>query len=147
MKKWFHVGSGRWIFRIPPSGKPKPKDTCLLGHPVNPPRHGQVGKCKIQEFVRNKRKQMHIFKGFYDQSDTYHDTQTHYLMEQEPSLLQDQAEVMDATTADKVEALKNERMGPPGPCSSRSGSRYSMSKTYGPRDIISLVIPRLEDNT
>jgi hypothetical protein len=89
---------------------------------------------------------MHIFKGFEDQSDTYHDTRTHYLMEQDPFLLQDQADVMDATAADKVEALKNERMGPPGPCSSRSGSRYSMSRTCGPRDIISLIIPRLGDN-
>jgi hypothetical protein len=35
---------------------------------------------------------MHIFKGFEDQRDIYHDTQTHYLMEQEPSLMQDQAE-------------------------------------------------------
>ena len=35
---------------------------------------------------------MHIFKGFYDQSDTYHDTRTHYLMEKEPSLTQDQAD-------------------------------------------------------
>jgi hypothetical protein len=35
---------------------------------------------------------MHVFKGFEDQSDTYHDTRTHYLMEQEPSLMQDQAE-------------------------------------------------------
>ena len=61
---------------------------------------------------------MHIFKGFEDQSDTYHDTQTHYLTEQDPSLLQDQVEVMDATAADKVEVLKNERMGSPGPCSS-----------------------------
>ena len=34
---------------------------------------------------------MHIFKGFEDHNDTYHDTQTHYLMEQDPSLLQDQA--------------------------------------------------------
>jgi hypothetical protein len=49
--------------------------------------------------------------------------------------------------ADKVEALKNERMGPPGPCSSRSGSHYSMSRTCGSRDIISLVIPRLGDNS
>jgi hypothetical protein len=39
----------------------------LLGHLVNPPKHGQVGKCKIQAVVRNKRKQMHIFKGFNDQ--------------------------------------------------------------------------------
>jgi hypothetical protein len=58
---------------------------------------------------------MHIFKGFEDHSDTYHDTQTHYLMEQDPSLLQDQVDVMDVVAADKVEALKNERMGPPGP--------------------------------
>jgi hypothetical protein len=92
MKKWCCEGSGRWIFRNPPSGKPKPTDTGLLGHPVNPPRHGQVGKRKIQAVVRNKRNQMHIFKGFDDQSDTYHDTWTNYLMEQEPSLTQDQAD-------------------------------------------------------
>jgi hypothetical protein len=53
---------------------------------------------------------------------------------------------MDDVAADKVEVLKNENMGPLGPCSSRSGSRYSMSRTYGPRDIISLVIPKLGDN-
>jgi hypothetical protein len=35
---------------------------------------------------------MQIFKGFEDQSDTYHDNQTHYLMEQEPSLMQEQAD-------------------------------------------------------
>jgi hypothetical protein len=55
---------------------------------------------------------MHIFKGFEDQSDTYHDTRTHYLMEQDPSLLQDQAEVMDATATDRVEALKGRKDGP-----------------------------------
>jgi hypothetical protein len=57
---------------------------------------------------------MHIFKGFEDQSDTYHDTRTHYLMEQDPSLLQDQVEVMDAAiaAADKVEALKERKDGP-----------------------------------
>ena len=66
-------------------------------------------------------------------------------MEQDPFLLQDQAEVTDVV-ADKVEALKNEEMGPPGPCSCRSGSRYSMSRTCGPQDIISLVIPILGDN-
>jgi len=42
-------------------------DKDLLGHPVNPPRHGQVEKCKIQAVVINKRNQMHIFKGFNDQ--------------------------------------------------------------------------------
>jgi hypothetical protein len=48
-----------------------------------------------------------------------------------------------AAAADKVEALKEEKMGPPAPCSSRSGSRYSMSRTCGPRDIVSLIIPKL----
>jgi hypothetical protein len=38
-------------------------------------------------------------------------------------------------------------MGLPGPDSSQYGSQYSMSRIYGPRDIISLVIPRLGDNT
>jgi hypothetical protein len=55
---------------------------------------------------------MHIFKGFEDESDTYHDTRTHYLMEQDPSLLQDQAEVMDAAAVDKVETLEGRTEGP-----------------------------------
>jgi hypothetical protein len=85
---------------------------------------------------------MHIFKSFENQSDTYHDTRTHYLMEQDLFLLQDQADVMDAVVvaANKVEELKKKSMVPPGPCLSRSGSQYSMSRTCGPRDIISLVI-------
>jgi hypothetical protein len=55
--------------------------------------------------------------------------------------------VIDVAATDKVEAPKKKRMGPPGPCSSQSGSRYSMSRTNGPRYIISLVIPRLGDNS
>jgi hypothetical protein len=50
---------------------------------------------------------------------------------------------MDVVVANKVEALKSENMGALGPCSSRSGSRYSMSRTCGPQDIISLVIPKV----
>ena len=50
-----------------PSGKPKPMGTGLLGHPVNLPKHGQVGQCKIQAVVRNKRSQMHISEGYNDQ--------------------------------------------------------------------------------
>jgi hypothetical protein len=38
-------------------------------------------------------------------------------------------------------------MGPLGPGSRQYGSRYSMSTTCGPRDIISLVIPRIGDLT
>jgi hypothetical protein len=134
------TGADNDFSEIPPSGKPKPMGTCLLGHPVISPRNGQVDKYKIQAPVRNKRTRFTYSKVLRNQSDTYHDTRTHYLMEQQPSLIQDQVEVMDAAAADKVEALKG-RKGPPGPCSSRSGSRYSMSRTCGPRDIISLVIP------
>jgi hypothetical protein len=133
MKSGKYGGSGQWLLMNPPSGNSKPMGTSLLGHTIIPLRYGQVDRHKIQPPVRNKKNQMHIFKGFEDQSDTYHDTQTHYLMEKNPLLLQDQAEV----------ALKEKKMGPPGPCSSQSGSRYSMSRTYGPREIISLVIPKL----
>jgi hypothetical protein len=49
---------------------------------------------------------MHIFKCFENQSDTYHDTWTHYLMEQDPLLLQNQADGMDVVVADRMEALK-----------------------------------------
>jgi hypothetical protein len=38
-------------------------------------------------------------------------------------------------------------MGPPEPCSSRYGSRYSMSRTCGPRDIISYLSLKVGDNT
>ena len=54
---------------------------------------------------------MHIFKCFENQSDTYHDTQTHYLMEQDPLLLKDQVDGMDVVVANKVEALKK-KYGP-----------------------------------
>jgi hypothetical protein len=85
-----------------------------------------------------------MFKCFKNQSDTYHDTQTHYLMEQDSPLLQDQAGVMDTVVGDKWTALK--KRGALRAMLKSSGSRYSMSRTCGPRDVISLVIPRLGDN-
>jgi hypothetical protein len=88
---------------------------------------------------------MHIFKCFENQSDTYHDTQIHYLMEQDPLLLQNQADGMDDVVADRCEGVE-ETMGPSGPRSSQYGSQYSMSRTRGTRDIISFVIPRIGDN-
>ena len=39
-------------------------------------------------------------------SDPYHDTQTHYLMEQDSSLLQDQASMMDTIVGDTWTAMK-----------------------------------------
>ena len=47
-----------------------------------------------------------MFKCLKYWSDTYHDTWTHYLMEQYPLLLQNQADGMDVVVADKWEALK-----------------------------------------
>jgi hypothetical protein len=55
---------------------------------------------------------MHIFKCFENQSDTYHDTWTHYLMEQDPLLLKDQGDGVDVVVADKVEALKKKKDRP-----------------------------------
>ena len=49
---------------------------------------------------------MHIFKCFENQSDTYHDTRTHYLVEKYPVLLKDQDDGMDVAASDKMEALK-----------------------------------------
>jgi hypothetical protein len=45
--------------------------------------------------------------------------------------------VMDAAAADKIKMIEEEKVGPPGPCSVQSCSRYSMSRTCGPRDMIS----------
>ena len=56
-----------------------------------------------------------MFKWFKYQSDTYHDTRTHYLMEQDPLPLQDQASVMDATTGD-IWTVLEEKRGPLGLC-------------------------------
>jgi hypothetical protein len=49
------MGADDGFSEIPPSGRPKPTDTGLVGHPVNSPKHGQVGKSKIQAVVRNKK--------------------------------------------------------------------------------------------
>ena len=58
---------------------------------------------------------MHIFKCFENQSDTYHDTHTHYLMEKDPLFLKDRANGMDVVVADKMEVMKKKY----GPISSK----------------------------
>jgi hypothetical protein len=45
--------------------------------------------------------------------------------------------VMDAAAADKTKTMEEEKVGPPGPCSSQSCSWYSMPRPCGPRDMIS----------
>jgi len=56
-----------------------------------------------------------MFKCFKYRSDTYHDTQTHYLMEKDPLPLQDQANAMDDAVADMWTVLEENR-GPSGLC-------------------------------
>jgi hypothetical protein len=68
--------------------------------------------------------------------DTYHDTWTNYLMKQEPLLIQDQTNG-DVVVANKIKTMEEEKVGPQGPCSGQSYSQYSMSRTCGPRDMIS----------
>jgi hypothetical protein len=64
---------------------------------------------------------MNIFKFFENQSDTYHDTWTHYFMEQDPLLLQNQVDGMDVVVVEWRHWRR--RMGPPGPGSSQYGYR------------------------
>jgi hypothetical protein len=64
-------------------------------------------------------------------------------MEKDSPLLHDRDGGMDIIVGDKWIALNNR--GGPGAILNSPGSRYSMSKTYGPREMISLVIPRLGD--
>jgi hypothetical protein len=40
--------------------------------------------------------------------------------------------VMDVVATDKIRTMEEEKVGPPGPCSGQSCSRYSMSRTCGP---------------
>jgi hypothetical protein len=54
-----------------------------------------------------------MFKCFKYQSDTYHDTQTYYLVEKDPLPLQDQASVMDVVVGDMWIVLEEKR-GPQG---------------------------------
>ena len=66
------------------------------------------------------------------------------LFEQIKMLKEEKSKKEDKNKVEKSD--KEEKMGPPELCSSQSGSRYSMSRTCGPRDIFSLVIPKLGDN-
>jgi hypothetical protein len=56
-----------------------------------------------------------MFKCFKYWSDTYHDNQTNYLMEQDPLQLQDHASVMDVAVGD-IWTVLEEKRGPPGLC-------------------------------
>jgi hypothetical protein len=45
--------------------------------------------------------------------------------------------VMDVVVVDKIKMMEEKKVGPLGPCSGQSCSRYSMSRTCRPRDMIS----------
>jgi hypothetical protein len=56
--------------------------------------------------MKSRKIQCNMFKCFKNRSDTYHDTQTYYLMEQDSLPFQDQAGVMNTVAGDMWTALK-----------------------------------------
>jgi hypothetical protein len=76
-------------------------------------------------------------------SDTYHDTWTNYPWSKSLLRYKTKPMVMDAAIADRTNLnceTRDETCDETpflGPCSGESCSRYSMSRTCGPRDMIS----------
>jgi hypothetical protein len=74
--------------------------------------------------------------------DTYHDTSDQLphgartFSDASPGLV-----VMEADTAGRTKLAEKKKMGPPGPCSGHSCSRYSMSRTMWASRHDLLVIP------
>jgi hypothetical protein len=55
--------------------------------------------------------------------------------------------VMDVVVADKIKLMEEEKDGPSKAiCSGQSCSRYSMSRTCGPRDMFSWLSLKIRDN-
>jgi hypothetical protein len=71
-----------------------------------------------------------MFMFFKNQSDTYHDTQTHYLVEKNSLLLHDQAGMMDAVGGDMWTSLEEKR-GPPRLCLGRLTLRTPCMEPVG----------------
>ena len=74
-------------FHKPNQWKLIPKGTNLLGNSVIPPRYGQVKRHKFQAHVMKQKRIKCTYSNVLRIRVTYHDTQTHYLMEQDPLLL------------------------------------------------------------
>jgi hypothetical protein len=71
-------------FHRPTQWQPILKGYQLTRAPCHPSRYEQVKEHNFQaNIMKFRRIQCNIFKCFKNQSDTYHDTQTHYLMEQD----------------------------------------------------------------
>jgi hypothetical protein len=133
-------------FHKPTQWQLTPKGTNLLGHSVIPPRYGQVKRHKVQAHVMKQKRIKCTYSNFLRIRVTHTMiprlitswSKTHCCFRTRPMgwmlLLLTQWR------------CRRRRMGPPGPGSSQYGSWYSMSGTCGPRDIMSLVIPRLGDN-
>jgi hypothetical protein len=78
-----------------------PKGNQLTRAPCHPPRFKQGKEHKFQANILKSRKiQYNIFKCFKYQSDTYNDTWTHYLMEQDLLPSRTRPGVMDVVVGD-----------------------------------------------
>jgi hypothetical protein len=79
-----------------------PKGTNLLGHSVIPPRYGQVEEHNFQANVMKQKRIQCTYSNVLRIRVTHTIIpQTHYLMEQNPLLLQNQADGMDVATVDR----------------------------------------------
>ena len=146
MKSGEYDGSGRRLFRNPPSGNSKPMGTSLLGHPVIPLNMVKWIGIRSKHILETKRIECTYSKVLRIKV-------THTMI---PRLITSWSKIHFCYRTrsrwwmllllTKWRRWRKKKMGPPRPCSSRSGSRYSMSRTCGPRDIISLVIPKVGDN-
>jgi hypothetical protein len=56
--------------------------------------------------MKSRKIQCNMFKCFKNWSDTYHDTQTYYLLEKDSLPFQDQAGVMNTVVGDMWTAMK-----------------------------------------
>ena len=86
------MGADDGFSEIPPSGKPKPTDTGLLRHPINPPNMVKWANVRSKQSLEIKGIRCIHLKVLMIKCDTYHDTWTNYLMKQEPLLIQDQTD-------------------------------------------------------
>jgi hypothetical protein len=133
------------IFHRPTQWQLIPKGTNLLGHSVIPPRYGQV---KEHKFQANIMKQKRVQCTYSNASKI---RVTHTMI---PELITSWSKTrcyfkirpmgwMLLLLIDRTH-LKKDR--PSRDKLKSYGSRYSMFRTCGPRNIISLVIPRIGDN-
>jgi hypothetical protein len=92
MKQWCYDGSGRWLFKNYPVANQNLWAQACYGTLSIPPSMVKWENVRSKQLLEIKGIICIYLKVLMIKSDTYHDTRTNYLTEQEPSLIQDQAD-------------------------------------------------------